>query len=242
MTAAITPGPLVRAARLMGDLLLDAVVPRRCGLCGRFDTFLCRACIAGLPVAGPPRCVTCWGLLGPRGQCRTCASVLVPSLAGVRSPYRLEEGARRLVHALKYDSLSALAGPMGRLMAESLAAWGVRPDLVAPVPLHRSRQRRRGFNQAVLLAEACAESSALPVTCSLLRRTRPTTPQVRTSGAEERRLNVAGAFRLDRPLPARTILLVDDVCTTGATLRACADVLRAAGADRVYALTFAKED
>ena len=233
--------PILHAVRLVGGALLDAVVPRRCGLCGRFDTFLCASCAAGLPVAAPPRCPTCWATTGPSNRCRTCAAVLVHSLAGVRSAYELRDGARRLVHALKYDGLSALAGPMGELMAVSLSQWGIRPDLVAPVPLHRSRERRRGFNQSALLARACAEAAGVPLDRSLLRRLRATAPQVRMADAEARRQNVAGAFATSRPVVGATVLLVDDVCTTGATLRACADALRAVGAGRIYGLTFARD-
>lgn len=234
-------GGIRHAVRSVATALLDVVVPRRCGMCGRFDTFLCERCIAALPAAEPPRCPTCWTALGSRRACRSCAAVLVHSLAGVRSPYRLEDDARRLVHALKYDGLTALGTPMGRLMARSLTHWGLRPDLVIPVPLHHSRQRWRGFNQAALLARACAETCGLPYDETLLRRIRRTTPQVRTSGAEERRQNVTGAFAAHGRLAGQTVLLVDDVCTTGATLRACADTLRAAGAGYVYGLTFAHE-
>ena len=238
---ATQPSPLLRAVRQIGGALLDGAAPRRCGLCGRFDTFLCAGCAERLPRAEPPRCPSCWGAPGPHGACRSCAAELVQTLAGVRSAYRLEDGARGLVHALKYDGLSALAGPMGRLMAEALAAWGLRPDVVAPVPLYRSRERRRGFNQSALLARACAEAAGVPLDRSLLRRLRATAPQVRMADAEARRQNVAGAFATSRPVVGATVLLVDDVCTTGATLRACADALRAVGAGRIYGLTFARD-
>jgi ComF family protein len=235
-------GTLTRAIRHAGAALLDVIVPRRCGLCGRFDTFLCDRCTAALPRVQAPRCATCWGVLDARGDCRTCAAVLVHSLDGARSSYRLDGGARRLVHALKYDGLSALAEPMGSLMAGTLTEWGLRPDLLIPVPLHRARQRRRGFNQAALLARACAETAGLPIDDALLRRVRSTTPQVRTTSAEERRQNVAGAFATRGRLTGQTVLLIDDVSTTAATLRACAAVLRDAGAHHVYGLTFAHEE
>ena len=236
-------GLIARTVRGAGTLLLDAVVPRRCGLCGRFDTFLCTACSTELPIAAPPRCPTCWSIPGPRGACRTCATVLIQSLAGVRARYRLDDGARRLVHALKYDGLSALAEPMGALLAPTLTAWGVAPDLIAPVPLHPGRERRRGFNQAFLLARSLGEHTDVPVEERLLRRTRATASQVRSGGAEARRANVAGAFAVAeaRRASGRTVLLVDDVWTTGATLRACAEPVRAAGARAVYGLTFAHE-
>lgn len=225
----------------MSNALLDIAIPRRCGLCGRFDTFLCTPCATSLPAALPPRCTICWGVLGARGTCRPCSVVVVQPLAGLRGPYLLDGGARRLVHALKYDGLSALAEPMGRLMSGCLAEWGIVPDVVVPVPLHPSRERRRGFNQAALLARSLAECAGLQVDPAPLRRVRATTPQVRTASAEERSRNVSGAFAGSGSVAGRSVLLVDDVCTTGATVRACASVLRASGASRIYALTFARE-
>jgi ComF family protein len=235
------PHSLGRTVRVVAGALVDLAVPRRCGLCARFDTFLCPRCAGELPVASPPRCPTCWGLLGDR-RCSACAAVLVHSLEGVRSSYRLEDGARELVHHLKYNGLSALAEPMGALMAATLDAWGIRPEVVAPVPLHDARRRARGFNQAALLARSCAETAGLAMRSDALRRTRTTQPQVRARGAGARRENVAGAFAARAGIAGRSVLLIDDVCTTGATLRACADALRAAGAARVYGLTFAHED
>jgi ComF family protein len=223
--------------RAIGAALLDVVIPPRCGVCGRFDRFLCAACEASLPVAAPPRCPTCWSVPDERGRCRPCAALLGQPLAGVRSAYLLDGPARRLVHALKYEGHAALAEPMGRLLAEPLLHWGIRPDLIAPAPLHPGRERRRGFNQAALLVRACAGVTDIPAGRPL-RRIRPTPPQVRMASSEARRENVAGAF-VAEGVAGRAVLVVDDVCTTGATLRACAEALRRAGAARVYGLTFA---
>lgn len=154
----------------------------------------------------------------------------------------MEAGARELVHLVKYDGRFALARPMGEAMAHALAAWGIAPDALVPVPLHRSRHRQRGFNQSASLACACAEVSGLPVLDRSLARVRRTTAQVRTGGVAARHQNMQGAFVSRGGVAGRTLLLIDDVCTTGATLRACADALRDGGARRVYALTFAKED
>jgi len=167
--------PLTRALRAAGAALLDLAVPKRCALCGRFDTFLCDACTAELSPAVSPRCPTCWGLLD-RSRCWSCAAVLGSSLAGVRAAYQLEGGARRLVHMLKYEGCSALAEPMGRLMAGQFLDWGIRPEIVTAVPLHPSRQRQRGFNQAGQLARACAAATGLPLDTNLLARVRRTEP------------------------------------------------------------------
>jgi ComF family protein len=110
-----------------------------------------------------------------------------------------------------------------------------------PVPLHISRLRQRGFNQALILAHVMSETFSLPLSYDNLARVRPTVPQVELSG-EERIKNVAGAFALRRPdeLKCRDILLIDDVFTTGATMNECAKVLKDADASRVTALTIAR--
>lgn len=221
--------------------VLDLVVPKRCGLCARFDTLLCDGCAARLAPALPPRCNTCWSALDSTGRCRTCASVLVHSLDGLRAMYLLEGDARRLVHMLKYEGISALGQPMGRLLESSYASWGISPDAVIAVPLHRSRRRQRGYNQAALLARGLSDSTSLPFAPDLLVRERQTMAQVRVGNVAARRENVAGAFRAAHSLAGRTLLVIDDVCTTGATLRSCAAALKAAGARRVYGLTFAHE-
>ncbi len=147
------------------------------------------------------------------------------------------------MHVLKYEPRPALAPPLGRLMRESGAGILAGVDCVVAVPLHPRRQRARGFNQAADLAAQLGR----PVV-DALRRVRATAPQMELP-AERRRRNVRGAFAPARRLgirPARTgvedacVMLVDDVTTTGATLDACARVLRRCGAREVRALTLAR--
>jgi ComF family protein len=116
-----------------------------------------------------------------------------------------------------------------------------KPDVIIPVPLHRSRLRSRGFNQAVLLGELFSSRLSIPMQLDGLERIRPTEPQIELS-AEDRRNNVKGAFAVKRPdrIQGKRILLLDDVMTTGSTVNECAKVLNKAGADAVIVATIAR--
>jgi ComF family protein len=156
-----------------------------------------------------------------------------------------QEGAvQRLLHVLKYDGVrrvgESLGREAGRVLGLSIRGYGV--DGIVPVPLHRARLRERGYNQSLLIARGLGAALDLPVLHPVLRRVRYTKSQTALRH-DERRRNVAGAFALDPrcriPLADRTLLLVDDVATTGATLCACAEVLRARGAESVVACAIA---
>lgn len=223
---------LERASRLALDLLF----PPRCAVCGAGGCVLCELCIATLPLAEPPRCERCWDDVPSGSRCERCVSA-PPAFSRVRSPYVHADAARDLVHLLKYDGLTSLAAPMAGLMVE--VASEMVADLIVPVPLHRGRQRSRGYNQAALLASHIARETRRAVDTRAARRIRATNALVRSMSRQERAAIVAGAFRADPVrVDGRTILLVDDVVTTGATLDACAQALLDAGARRVDAVTF----
>jgi len=141
---------------------------------------------------------------------------------------------RAIVHALKYDRRASIARHLARRMRAAGAEVLSGADILVPVPLHRSRHRERGFNQARQLAKHLG----LPVVNALLR-TRHTSPQADLP-ASKRAANVRGAFAPRADVDGLTIVLVDDVATTGATLNACAAALLDAGAAEVRALTAAK--
>lgn len=235
---------LVASARSLvehvGRTALDLVFPPRCAVCDSDGAFLCDACAASLAEARPPRCSRCWrpGELFCL-ECRRTA----PPFTGLRSAFVHTGSARTLVHALKYRGMTALATPMAAHLANVVRRDRLRVEVIVPVPLSGLRRRMRGYNQAEALAKAIGRELGLPVRRDALVRRRHTPPQAQSAGATERRRNVAGAFAASNAgLAGARVLLVDDVTTTGATMAACAEALRAANAHSVWGLAFARED
>jgi ComF family protein len=228
------PRVLERASHVALDLLF----PPQCALCRTGGTVLCESCIAMLPLAEAPRCERCWDDVKHGSLCARCAASR-PPFEAVRSPYAHEDGARELVHLLKYENLTALAEPMTHPMAP-LVVW-LAPDVIVPVPLHSGRERSRGYNQSALLAKHIGRETGVAVDAKAARRVRATKPLVQAMSPEERARIVEGAFRADGArVEQRRVLLVDDVVTTGATLGACAMAVLDAGAATVCAVTFVR--
>ncbi len=237
MTAA---AGVVQATLVAGSrLLLDFALPPRCPGCGEIVAevgLFCSACWGGLHFLGLG-CETC-GLplkTGEEERCTGCETAKSP-LARTRAAMAYGDVPRSVAMRLKYGRKIALARVMASHMKRPLA--DLSPDaLLVPVPLHRWRLWRRGFNQALLIAKALGRE----VDPDLLRRTRAT-PRLKGLNPAERRDTVRGAFAL-RPgagVKGRDIILVDDVLTTGATAEACARALRKGGARQVELLAFAR--
>jgi ComF family protein len=214
--------------RDVANALLCALITPPCAVCGR---------VLDKPLDGAV-CDDCWMAVVPRA-----IAIPLPSIARAESIGLYEGTLRDALHALKYDGRRSIGPRLSRLMAAEARVLLDGADAVVPVPLHARRRRERGFNQAADLSRGLG----LPI-IHALRRARPTPPQVGLS-AEARRDNVRDAFairsaltfrRIGPPLLRKVIVLVDDVATTGATLEACARVLRAAGAAEVRALTAAR--
>jgi ComF family protein len=169
---------------------------------------------------------------------------------GIAAAYgSYETGLRELIHLLKYDNVRPAANVLGSMLAKVIVrlqpCFGANQVLVVPIPLHRAKQRQRGFNQAELIARAalkhCPEGIRFELNPHLLERRRVTQSQIGLT-QQQRRANLRGAFRVVKPekIAGREILLVDDVFTTGTTVSECARVLRRAGAAEIWVATVAR--
>lgn len=211
---------------------LTLLFPPRCYGCGVPGVALCGACRAAAAVVTPPLCARCgrpWE--GPVAACADCPPTPVTAS---RAPFLYLGPIAAAIRGLKFSGWKALARHLAGAMVE---VSDLDAEVVTWVPLSRRRRARRGFDQAELLARAVAPRLALPAR-RLLFRTWDTPPQARSAGARRRRA-VRGAFRPSGRAPA-SVLLVDDVLTTGATAASCASALREAGAETVVVLVAAR--
>lgn len=232
------------------DGFLELLYPSRlyCILCGSVidksrPYGLCDRCVSKIHWTSTKTCGICGKILSEQdphdlcGDCRRRGRVFTRGYTCTR--YGLYE--RTLMTALKYRDKPHLARELGLALADRLSMEDVRPDLVVPVPVHRDRLARRGYNQAELMARACCAASGLPLQTDILCRLRDTRA-MKSLGAAERRENLEGAFGLVRgagdKVRGRSVLLLDDILTTGSTADACAGVLLQAGAREVRVLTF----
>ena len=230
-------------------LALDLLFPPHCAVCQSLGAWLCADCLGEIEAIEPPVCQRCGLPMGDSRFRHDRAAVCAPCQAspiqidGLRA-YAFHGGPlRKAIHQFKYEDLRGVAPLLGNLMADGwdrLAPGDLSLDAIVPVPLHRSRQRERGYNQAALLARELGHSLRLPVVEDAVVRSRATAPQVDLN-AQARRANVQDAFRCEEnDLAGKRVLLVDDVCTSGATLESTCLALRDAGVSSVWACTLAR--
>ncbi|HET6310774.1 MAG TPA: double zinc ribbon domain-containing protein [Candidatus Nitrosotalea sp.] len=223
----------------MRSRLLDIILPPRCGGCHMVGTWLCDRCRSRIRRLEEPLCRRCGAEVESARSGCGCRKRL-RSLSRLRSAVAYEGPVEVALQRFKYHGWRRLAEPLALLLAERLVVEGLAASWAVAVPLHRSRQRQRGFNQSELLARELRRRLALTNPPGELVRTRATPPQV---GHDRRwRLeNVRDAFEWrGGPLEGRSILLIDDVATTGATLEACAAALRSGGSGPVMGVSVAR--
>jgi ComF family protein len=228
--------------------LVDVVTPPLCLSCRVPVTegaSLCLACWQKLQFIDDPVC----DVLGTpfaydegEGAVSPAAIANPPGWDRARAAVAFDEASKHLIHLLKYRDTQEAGLAMARIMAGAGRTLLAEADLILPVPLHRKRLWERRFNQAAVLAASLSVQAGKPWHADVLQRINPTTSQVGLT-AEERRKNVRRAFDvpMDRRhvIDGKTVLLVDDVRTTGATASACAETLRKAGAAHIDVLSFA---
>ena len=217
------------------DFVFDFIFPKFCVICGQEGAFLCRKCKKGLPAALQvcPMCTdpSIYGLT--HDYCRK-----EPGMEGLIAIFDYKNGAvRKVVEAIKFGFNRDLAGEvlMGWKLPEKL-----KKTILVPVPLHRWRENWRGFNQAELIGRQMGKKMAL---VNGLARTRATNQQARTVNRGTRAENIKGAFGLSRDgegLSGKRVILVDDVFTSGVTMRECAKTLKKAGVAEVWGLVLAR--
>jgi ComF family protein len=220
---------------------LNFLLPRWCVVCGKEGDYICQSCRRALPSIFPPVCDKCGRPLPQGKPCRGCIGEGA-EIDGIRAPFLFEGAIRHAIHELKYHNLRDISAILADFLYNYILENPIKAEVIVPVPVHRKKERERGYNQSVLLARELGRKCGVAVIKDSLVRQVFAPPQARSASALERHKNVAGVFACrDRRLEGKHVLLIDDVSTSGATLNACAGVLKKAGAAGVWGLVVALE-
>ncbi|OQB05404.1 MAG: DNA utilization protein GntX [bacterium ADurb.Bin212] len=227
---------------LLTNFLLDLVYPKLCINCGKYGSFLCFNCYEKIDPCHTDLCFYC-GRISKHGEiCPLCKKKYKPYFRSVRWCGNYSGVLKEIIHHYKYDGIIELSEVLSQLAYNRIInCVNQKQPIIVPVPIHRSKEQMRGFNQSELIArklsELCGNNGGLA-----LVRIKNTATQVGLSKLQ-RASNVAGSIvcRDGELVRSKTVLLVDDVATTGATLNECAKVLRASGAKRVEAVVLARD-
>lgn len=233
------------------NLILYLLFPRTCFCCGidlpaNEQGFLCKECLKKLKKPGPIICQRCGITLKDGGaHCFNCRGTKAKHFkcSLIRSALDFNEPSRSLIHGLKYEKYTNIAKFFAPLMNKTLLENPnmLEAEYFVPVPIHKKRFKKRGFNQAEVLARELSALADIPV-LNALERIKNTKSQTKLT-KRQRAENIKEAFICSCPkeIKKKAIILIDDVCTTGATLEECAKVLKKAGAREVYAICATKE-
>jgi ComF family protein len=226
------------------NVLLDLIFPQQCLICGKLNSnFLCENCLSMVELVQGPICSICGK---PRDKyfkadlCEDCAREK-PPFALARSAAIYSGVMKDAIHHLKFNNRKSLSSPLGKIFAASVKTSNIPldcVDIVIPVPLSRQRQRQRSFNQSELLARDLAKACELEFSFESLSKIKDTRPQFDLD-RRERLVNEIGAYEA-RGVKNLTVLLIDDIYTTGSTAREASKALMIAGAKEVYVLTLAR--
>ncbi len=238
-------------------LILDTLFPITCLSCQKPDIWLCSTCLQKIEILATQICPYCEKNITPAGH--ICLPCKINFLKKNQSPpldnllvvtSYIKHNIAHLVHLYKYNFVTDLSVPLAQLLIKALLQNNLPlPDLIIPVPLHPRRLRWRGFNQATLLANytgrSLTPSFPIPVLDNLIIRQKYTFPQMKIKNYQQRKRNLAKAFfissRNQKKLTNKTILLVDDICTTGSTLFECGKILKKNGARSVFGIVIARQ-
>jgi ComF family protein len=238
------------AAKII-SLALDFLFPPVCLLCGSEDLYqtgylICKDCLNSISFISHPVCVRCGKpFLTETTRDHVCGNCLTqgPSFNLVRALGRYEGALETIIHNLKYKQKFSMAHLL-RFLLDHIHNHDIifsSYDVLIPVPLHMTRLRQRGFNQTVILGNILKKKYHLPLHTDILQRTAHTLPQV-TLPVQARKVNMRNAFNVKKPqyVEGKTILLLDDVYTTGATMNECARTLKKSGASQVDGFVIAR--
>lgn len=218
---------------------LDLFFPPSCGGCGKLGFRWCAECRAKTIPLVPPVCQVCGQPQNKDGICIECTT-MPPAFSELRSCAVYAEPVRSALIKLKYHREIGLGEALAWDFAAFLDRLNWQIDALLPIPLSAQRMAERGYNQVDLLAHPLARIMNWIYVPAALRRTRHTPSQVKLSG-RDRKENVRGVFQADaRTLAGKTVLVIDDIATTGSTISAACEALKAAGVKKIYAATFAR--
>lgn len=231
---------------------LNIIYPPRCNICGDFlhipheNPYICETCIKGFKIINPPICSICGIPFESDTEedhpCERCIRKR-PFYDRLRALYLYENGIMEAVHKMKYSGKSYIAKSLAPLLASFAMEWldDIHDMLMVPVPLHPRKLRQRGFNQSLILARGISLILNSELDILSFRRIKFTRSQTGLN-MDERRKNVKNAFELKdgKHYKGKSVILVDDVATTGNTMNECARILKKGGCEKVYGLVLAR--